>query len=388
MINRVTWWDINANTWYKHTATVDLDNAYSISVSDIDSDGDNDILGGSISSNTLAWVENINGDGEFGDIHNIDTALQRFMGLDTGDINGDSRPDVAAASQTDEKIVWFENTDGEGAFSPESILEESYTNASTAYIVDIDGDGDNDVLGLAYVNMGNSFIHFWRNGDTNGSGDGTSWTKIEIYNDSTEWFRCIYYADIDNDNDIDIIAKDSQWNNIVWFENTDSVGSAWEKHDIVTSLPGLRAIYPAYINNDNYPDIVFSISNLSSRVCYYLNDGSPLDDPSADNWTEVVVDDVSLKSPGYVLSSDLNNDNLPDIIAVDIVNSDPSVLAFYWWKNLNGSGDFSERYVIANDLAETQTIYSADIDSDGDNDIISAFYNSNEISWWENNLRY
>jgi len=60
------------------------------------------------------------------------------------DIDGDV--DVLSASGTDDKVVWYENTDGLGAFSTEKVISTLTDNPRSVYAADIDNDGDNDVL--------------------------------------------------------------------------------------------------------------------------------------------------------------------------------------------------------------------------------------------------
>jgi hypothetical protein len=45
----------------------------------------------------------------------------------------------------DDKIAWYIN-DGNGNFSSEQIISTTANGAWSVYAIDIDGDGDNDVL--------------------------------------------------------------------------------------------------------------------------------------------------------------------------------------------------------------------------------------------------
>jgi len=61
------------------------------------------------------------------------------------DIDGDGDNDVLSASLWDNKIAWYEN-DGTGNFSAENVISTNAIGAASVYSIDIDGDGDNDVL--------------------------------------------------------------------------------------------------------------------------------------------------------------------------------------------------------------------------------------------------
>ena len=54
--------------------------------------------------------------------------------------------DVISASGGDDKIAWYENTDGQGTFGEQQIITTDADGAKSVYATDIDGDGDMDVL--------------------------------------------------------------------------------------------------------------------------------------------------------------------------------------------------------------------------------------------------
>jgi hypothetical protein len=62
------------------------------------------------------------------------------------DIDGDGDIDVLSASYNDDKIAWYENIDGQGTFSTEKTITTQANGARSVYAVDIDGGCDIDVL--------------------------------------------------------------------------------------------------------------------------------------------------------------------------------------------------------------------------------------------------
>jgi hypothetical protein len=52
---------------------------------------------------------------------------------------------VLSASVDDNKIAWYIN-DGSGNFSSEQVISPNANGAWSVYAIDLDGDGDNDVL--------------------------------------------------------------------------------------------------------------------------------------------------------------------------------------------------------------------------------------------------
>ena len=60
------------------------------------------------------------------------------------DVDGDGDMDVLSASSYDDKIAWYEN-DGNQVFT-EQVITTNADGAKSVYATDVDGDGDMDVL--------------------------------------------------------------------------------------------------------------------------------------------------------------------------------------------------------------------------------------------------
>ena len=76
--------------------------------------------------------------------HNITTSANGAGSVYAVDVDGDGDMDVLSASGDDDKIAWYEN-DGNENFTPHTITTDA-NRAWSVYAVDIDGDGDIDVL--------------------------------------------------------------------------------------------------------------------------------------------------------------------------------------------------------------------------------------------------
>ena len=87
------------------------------------------------------------------------------------DLDADGDVDVLSASSSDHKIAWYENIDGKGGFGPQQVITTAATRAQSVYAIDLDGDGDLDVLSAS---MGDDKIAWYEQlaslaaGDANG----------------------------------------------------------------------------------------------------------------------------------------------------------------------------------------------------------------------------
>ena len=56
---------------------------------------------------------------------------------------------IPSASYGDDKIAWYENTDGMGTFGPQHVITNA-AGAASVFAADLDGDGDQDVLSASF----------------------------------------------------------------------------------------------------------------------------------------------------------------------------------------------------------------------------------------------
>ena len=54
-----------------------------------------------------------------------------------------------------------------------------------------------------------------------------------------------------------------------------------------------------------------------------------------------------------------------------------------WYEN-DGTGIFGPQQIISTEVLSPRDVYAADIDNDGDMDVLSASQNDNKIAWYEN----
>ena len=129
------------------TITASANGASSVYAADLDGDGDLDVLSASEFDDKIAWYEN-DGAGGFTlpPSSTITTAADGALSVYAADLDGDGDLDVLSASFLDGKIAWYENTDGAGSFGPQQIITTDADGATSVFAIDIDGDGDMDVL--------------------------------------------------------------------------------------------------------------------------------------------------------------------------------------------------------------------------------------------------
>jgi hypothetical protein len=237
----IWWWErLPDGSWSEHVVDNDFYGAENVNVADMDGDGDLDVLGAAYygledyspyndENGRYAWFENLNGDGSAWTQH---LAGEMFWGaryIDAGDIDGDGDMDLVGAAELtngvwaqDGDITWFENLDGAGTQWEQHELEWD-VSSSEAHLVDLDGDGDLDVVGAEDCR-----IVWWENR----YGDASAWLKRYVTTE-LQISTHLDVGDIDNDGDLDIVGGSFDTTGIYWWENTAGNGTVWVVHPVI-----------------------------------------------------------------------------------------------------------------------------------------------------------
>ena len=184
---------------------------------------------------------------------NIDGNIDDAMCVRIVDMDLDGDLDVlGSAAGSSDLIAWWEN-DGtpSGADWAQNNIETSYNEAHAVFAADIDRDGDIDVVGTSGgVGDNTDRIDWFEN-------DGTqSFTKRTI--DSTygnAWG--VYVKDLDYDGDLDVLSSASGADDVTWWENDGSPSDGgWTEHTIEGNFDGARHVYAEDVDSDGDIDVL------------------------------------------------------------------------------------------------------------------------------------
>ena len=233
-----------------------------INYADVDNDGDMDVISGQEDS-VLALYKN-NGDGTFEpQIIFSESGFAYLLSLQVADMDGDDDIDVLASYNNNE-IIWHEN-DGLGDLSTKHIIIDEMHYPSSIFAADVDGDDDNDVM---FVNQFASEVGYFLNED----GQGTFGEKI-ITSEIPQNPNVIYSMDMDDDGDMDMITNSSEGLKFIWFPN-DGSGSFGDAVEITSLIGRINHITSADINGDGKIDLVTS-SYEDDKLAWFKNLGVP-----------------------------------------------------------------------------------------------------------------
>jgi hypothetical protein len=280
--------------------------------------------------------------------------LWDYTGLSSVDIDNDGDLDIIASSLTfGPKIVCFYNN-GQGVFNDyvEIVNEEIDEYNLFLTVEDFNNDQYPDI-----ISRKGQFLLLHQN-NRNGT-FSTSEIGVDISHIDT------YSVDLNEDQytDVLLIGRDK----IISCFSNGSRGFDLVETDI--NIPG--GVYGSIVfdlNEDDKLDVIFLDSNNPSKLIYYSSDGF-----GAFVYEETIDIDESIRGRSMVLY-DFDNDGLEDLIYGGYIYE------VFWLKN-NGDGSLDSAKLIVNTTHDIRDLYFFDVDSDGDDDLITrqdAYY------WIEN----
>ena len=278
-------------------------------------------------------------------------------------MDGDGDLDIVSGGYEDAGINWYEN-DGNSppSFSEHIISVEAY-NTFNIYAADIDGDDDLDLLS-AQLNDG----IFWHEND--GSSD-PSFTTHKISPEVSHGMG-VFAGDVDGDGDLDVVfALGPSGHSVGWLENDGNSDPGFTQNIINSDWTSVYCVLVEDFDGDGDLDIV--AGGLFSIV-WYENDGGS--DPNfTKNSIKTDITDV------YDLdAADMDNDGDLDFLAA--LRYDEMLLYF---RNDGASDPTFEPHYVDGDFDIFSSVHAADVDGDGDLDILAGQFYPEKIVWYESN---
>ena len=265
------------------------------------------------------------------------------------------------------------------------------TNADYAlgvHVADIDNDGDLDIVS---VSQNDDTIAWYKN---NGAANPT-WTAAKDITTSADGATSVYIADIDGDGDLDIISSSELDDTIAWYEsdvasNNDTAIMAQVGDDYastsgtLTFSPGETSkTFNVIISEDLIPEnnetIQLTLSNPSNTTISDATGAVVITDDDGIKWDEYTLT-TSADGAYDVHVADMDSDGDMDIVASSIHDD-----TIRWFENNGNINPTFTAATIATNADHVREITVADMDNDGDLDILSASENDDTIAWYENN---
>jgi len=404
----------------------------SVYVADLNGNGDPDVLATDSTAGQVVWYEQ-DADGSFSSKNVITGDVQSPHSIHAADLTGNGQIDVLSASEEDGKIAWYENLGG--AFSDQKVITGAASNARSVRAADVDGDGDLDVLtgsgneiawhentgesfgGRTVVNSSANGIQSVRVADLTGNGtpdilagitgilgagkviwhenvgsSGFSAEK-ELASDAGD-VQSVAASDLNGDGNLDVISAQvpqdlDQGPQIAWSENLGN-GSFSDQTVVSTAESGESlselALTVADMDGDDAPDITFGFDRSDAgddgRIDWYRNQ---LSAPGSISWQKAVLTPQRTRNVRTVRAADLTGDGEKEVLSgSDGIGGSPQIA---WYPNPRTGA--ATQYLIDTDLQGPESLHAADLDGDGDQDVLAitdppTTTTESKVVWYEN----
>jgi hypothetical protein len=339
--------------------------AQDLKCGDLDNDGDIDAV---TSSDGVRLWENYGLPWKYGFTSiNMSTPTEDYECLAMADLDHDGRLDIitggggggGASSVTIWRnppdpwlMTWNSTVIGLHSFS-------GFETVKKLAVADFDCDGWCDIVSVNDGSYNNTRV--WRNDHTPFDG---SWTTTQNMT-AGDSITFVALADLDNNGTIDIITGDYNNCTICALRNDgtpwDDRMTCYELADLGSGLDQITDLKVGDLDNDGWCDIVCAVGNGDFDA--WENDGTPWE-----AWSSIDIGTAPFTHPESFCLGDFDNDGHIDIayeavgmMGHDLICKENDGTPWEAWSN---------ETTISTSFADTVEITSADIDCDGDPDLL------------------
>ncbi len=343
-----------------------------VQVGDLDGDGSSDLIIAGRTSD-IVWYEERSNPGSW-TRHSLTTAAEDLgdwsTDLELVDIDGDGDADVLTSDwYKDERVVWFENLGAASAWTRHVI---GGPRAHDIEVGDFDGDGDPDFVTRTQLVPG-GVLEFWRQNTP------SSWTRSTFNLPSVSTGEGIDVVDLDDDGDLDVVIPQ------FWYENVgDFMAGAWVERAYTSAYTHPHTFVKlADMDGDGDPDVLLTPNefvNTNGRTTWF----EAPDDPRDPNWSEHVIDPNVERVTHSLQVGDMDLDGDLDVITAEMhQGSNPDEIRVYY--NQDGLGVGWVKQVV--DGIGSHNMAVVDAGGDGDLDLFGANWTQSvRVDLWESLL--
>ena len=229
--------------------------------------------------------------------------------LVSGNIDDDDILDIISVNSSDSDL-WMFRGYGNGSFERYSRL---HTDDSGIIGIALGHLNNDDRIDIAVVNYINNSL-----GILFGRGNGEFSEMIKYSNESASYPTSLVIGDLNNGNRVDLIVALGGTNEIVSYYSNENSSLVEIRTYLLQSCRSPRSIIIADLNKDNQLDLVLSCSHSDNLVVLFGNN-------NGESWSEISYWIGENSSPSRLTSGDFNNDGQLDI-AVTVYESSKFVV--------------------------------------------------------------
>lgn len=249
MGDQVMWWEQTSAGWATHIVDNYFDDPTRLLCLDMDDDGFMDLVGASGGDmEDISWWKNLDGTGLLWEqCVLLQEPSYEATTVAASDLDGDGDMDIVGGSDWGEVNCWI-NIDGTGLSWTEYTIDDGPPGNVDVTLDDLDGDGDCDIAAV----MASEEIRWYENMN----GVGSTWQTHTI-DQAFPDVQMTASGDFNADGWTDIVAVSESQGIHAW---TGDGGSSWDEHIVSTfpEIAFDVSVSASCLNEDGFPDILAS----------------------------------------------------------------------------------------------------------------------------------
>jgi hypothetical protein len=318
---------------WKRTLVAENTSDEGIGVGDIDNDGDLDIAAGRRPEGEsepliVVWYENPGDGSEDWNDYEIGSTNHPADRFAVADLDGDKNADIVVCEERypglepDGNIFWYQQGGDRTAKWKRNRITTQYS-INNLDVVDLDRDGDMDIITSEHKGPGLE-LQMWEN-------DGTGHFTKNIVDSAKESHLGTQVADMDNDGDLDIASIGWDQYKYVHLWRNDEFDQDTRKWRLVSSAKGeietpnqgnqQTASLIVDVNKDGAQDFLISERTAAPALTLFIY--------QADRWIRHIVEDEALRIEAGAASADIDGDGDMDVVFGGESRSNE----VWWWEN-------------------------------------------------------
>ncbi|MBL7787611.1 MAG: T9SS type A sorting domain-containing protein [Chitinophagales bacterium] len=339
----------------------------------------------------------------------IATDAENLTDLCTADLNHDGWNDIVAVSKFSNSIAYYQNQQND-TFAEAQSTNTDLDDLQSLAPIDIDQDGDIDIATAA--DDDNIIAYYLNDGQGNLS-------SANIISQQVTGAKDLAAGDVDGDGKTDLVSVGNTGNLVYWHKNlgngnfgnqlitdsllrptavtitdmdkdgltdiviaseTSNMLQIWEYKPTTATIMPIKNINVAQPQNfvmaelvRDFVEEILVASPQSGDVFYYIDNAIPNSDP-------IPIQSVfsTLANPKAVCVADLDQDGQQDVVSGSYVDGTIA------WRRNAWKGSFNELHTIMTDALGIKVLTATDLDNDGDDDIVAASVLDGKIRWFKN----
>jgi hypothetical protein len=316
----------------------------------------------------------------------ISNALLGAHSVAAADFDRDGRLDLLTASRVDGQINWFRKTDWNSLTFQQRLLTVA-PGTYTAIPADINRDGYMDVVAVAVGELAPSAVA--ADADQSTANDGSVFWLLNNLPASAQFTRidlgvglaypvAVHSADIDRDGDPDVLVTTRDANQVLLYENSGAGDTpAFTARVIDGNLSGAVSVTTGDLDGDGHLDILAAGENLN-QILWYRNNGARPASFEPRFIRNGPVPNPVMDYAKTVAVADLDKDG-----DLDVIYGSEQENRIGWYENRDRGATFVE-HVLVTGPDHVKMVIAGDPDRDGDLDIIATSSDDNTVHFLEN----